>query len=116
MPHLIIHYSRELESEMDLPICLETLSTMLGEVESIRRTDVKARAIATSASIVGESTSRIRTFNIQLLVMPGRPAAIIATVADRLLEESRRMVPGPVEITVEIRDLEPERYRKVRVE
>jgi 5-carboxymethyl-2-hydroxymuconate isomerase len=115
MPHLIIHYSRELENDIDLSTCLEALSNMLGNIESIRRTDIKARAIAATASIVGESGSGLRTFNVQLFVMPGRPAPLLATVADKLLEESRRIVPGPVEITVEIRDLEPERYRKVRI-
>lgn len=115
MPHLILHYSKELESAVTIGDLLENLSRTLGEVESIRREDIKARAIAITDYLVGPGGSTMRTFNIQLLVMPGRPPEIISTALDRLLEESRRLVPGPVEITVESRELDPSRYRKVRI-
>jgi 5-carboxymethyl-2-hydroxymuconate isomerase len=115
MPHLILHYSKELETHVSIGQLLETLSRTLGEIESIRREDIKARAIPITDYVVGNTGSTVRTFNIQLVVMPGRPPEIIATALDRLLEESRRLVPGPVEITIESRDLDPNRYRKVRI-
>lgn len=115
MPHLILHYSKELENTVTIGDLLETLARTLGEIESIRREDIKARAIPITDYLVGNTGSTVRTFNLQLLVMPGRPPEIIATALDRLLEASRRLVPGPVEITIESRDLDPSRYRKVRV-
>lgn len=115
MPHLLLHYSKELENTVTIGDLLETLSHTLGEIESIRREDIKARTIPITDYIVGNTGSTVRTFNMQLLVMPGRPPEIIATALDRLLEVSRHLVPGPVEITVESRDLDPSRYRKGRI-
>ncbi len=111
MPHIIIEYSRALESRVDFPALLGTLHETLAD-QGIDVARIKTRGIALDHAVVGERGVEGSMVHGTLLLLEGRDVATKRRYGDALYNVMKTIlqtVPACA-VTLEMRDMVKETY------
>jgi 5-carboxymethyl-2-hydroxymuconate isomerase len=118
MPHLTVEYTSNLIG-LDVRQVLATLNAALAESGHFDSPDIKSRAVRLDDILIGDGTDFGAYVHVTLRLMEGRAAEIKARLGARLLAELRKFLrndrPYPVQLTVEICELDRSSYAKVVV-
>ncbi len=117
MPHLTLEYSDNLAEPVDFDALFARLHAALAEPGAFRLQDLKSRAVAHRDFRVGAGVPGSAFVHLTLAIFAGREPAQQERIADRLLEIlldsfARSRAERSCEITVEIREMRRETYRK----
>lgn len=118
MPHLTVEYTSNLIG-LDVRQVLATLNAALAESGHFDSPDIKSRAVRLDDILIGDGTDFGAYVHVTLRLMEGRAAELKARLGAKLLAELRKFLrndrPYPVQLTVEICELDRSSYAKVVV-
>lgn len=111
MPHLVIEYSRNLETEIDIPVLLGRLHSALAAA-GIDQARIKTRGIALSHVVVGNAGEMGRMIHATLSLLEGRDIETKRLYGDPLYALMKHAVEqiGACAVTLEIRDMVRDTY------
>jgi len=116
MPHLTLEYTGNLPG-LDVRQALVSLNTALMDSGYFEGPDIKSRALRLNEFLVGDDSKAVAFAHATLLLLSGRTSEVKATLAQRLVQVLRDSVRGdgltPVQLTVEVGELERSSYAKV---
>ncbi|MBX3107853.1 MAG: hypothetical protein KF743_01600 [Fimbriimonadaceae bacterium] len=111
MPHIQVDHSPDFDPSPLLPL----LTTELSAIESVDPAAVKAYCRPAAAFSPGTGAPK-GFIHLSVCVLAGRPGSVLAQMADRLDSVARTYlagrVPYPMSLTLEIREMDPQTYRK----
>ena len=119
MPHLVLQYSANLGSPIDLAGLFRELHDRLSAVADVAIGNFKSRAQRQSDVLVGDGSpaNAFVHLDISLLTRPAEARAAIAEAALQVLKS--RLAPAlaglDTHLTVHVHDLDPKVYRKAVV-
>lgn len=111
MPHIVVEYSKALESNVDFPKLLKELHLDLVGRDTVGHEHVKTYALPISFCEVGLDETPNSMLHVILKLLPGRPVVLKNEMAQGLRTILRAYV-GDISVTVEIQELEAETYCK----
>lgn len=113
MPHAILEYSANLKPEIkqtQLLLALHQIATSSG---LFKPTDVKSRAYEADEFLVGEQGAEGRFAHLRVYMMQGRTPEQKRSLSEPLFDAMRNALPKGTSVTVDIRDLDKECYKKI---
>ncbi|MBX3110904.1 MAG: hypothetical protein KF857_02755 [Fimbriimonadaceae bacterium] len=116
MPHLQLEVTEGLPEVADLTSVLRELADALGAMETVEPKAVKAYAHVRDTWAMGRGASP-GFVHLTVCVLSGRPLDLRRQMADRLYEVlaghfSRSLAGGLASLTLEVREMDRETYRK----
>ncbi|MEW6644484.1 MAG: 5-carboxymethyl-2-hydroxymuconate isomerase [Pseudomonadota bacterium] len=109
MPHIVCHYSvpQEMPPVRDILLALHHAAAATGVVKA---EDLKLRALPfTDYLVAGEQRS---FFHVSLYMLAGRTAEQKAQLSVELRKTLSALLPSTHSISVDIRDMDPDAYKK----
>lgn len=114
MPHIHVRLSKEIAAKVDGEEVLRSLVETLSQLETIRPESVKAYLSVHDAYAVGQGHPP-ELAHCTVAILDGRPPEIRQQIADRMYESFRSLIAQAqtdVGITLEVREMAKEQYRK----
>jgi len=120
MPHLVLEYSANVPDAPDFGRVLLDLHDALIASALFERKDIKSRAVRHDVFAVADGAEDRAFVALSIAILEGRSDDVKAALSEGALEVLQRAFPklvagGRGAISVEIRDLHRESYRRVRV-
>lgn len=117
MPHLHLETTADLPENGAIPDILEALVAKLSEFESITSSAVKAYHTLRVNWAMGEGAAP-GFAHLTIAILSGRPIELRKFIADGLWAELQAqfadsVAAGDAQLTLEVREMEPETYRKM---
>lgn len=109
MPHIIVEYSQNLESQIDVPNLLHELHQALA-AEGIDKERIKTRGIALNHAVVGDEGTDDDMMHTTLLLLEGRDIPTKKKYGDALYAVMNKCAPNGYAVTLEIRDMSKDTY------
>lgn len=109
MPHIIVEYSQNLESQTDIPNLLHDLHQSLA-AEGIDKARIKTRGIALNHAVVGDEDADDDMMHATLLLLEGRDVPTKKQYGDALYAVMNKSAPNGCAVTLEIRDMSKDTY------
>jgi 5-carboxymethyl-2-hydroxymuconate isomerase len=119
MPHLVLEYSANVPDRPDLGRLLLDLHEALVASALFERKDIKSRAVKHDVFAVGDGAPDRAFVALSIALLDGRADEVKAALSEAALDVLCRAYPdlvagGRGAVTVEVRDLHRESYRRVR--
>ena len=116
MPHIILETTSDVVENQDLVDILERLVTKLGSFETVSPASIKAYHSLRHTWHMGEGAPN-GFIHCEVAILTGRPQSLKEAIADGMFAELVSCFPGSREskeasITLEVREMEKETYRK----
>ncbi|MGO1068988.1 5-carboxymethyl-2-hydroxymuconate Delta-isomerase [Lysobacter sp. CA199] len=114
MPHLILHYTANLEG-FDPDRALARINQALADSGHFNEADIKSRALRLDRYRIGTAESGRGFVHAQLKVLPGRDAALRKALSDTVLSVLRELLPAhhpESQLCVEVDELDAGAYTK----
>ena len=119
MPHLVVEYTGNLRERFDAHATLAKLNQELDAVGEFVSEDIKSRAHALEAFVVGVAGREEAFIHVELAILAGRSPELKELVLQRLLGVLREQAVAPpgmrMQITVRIVDIDRHGYAKAIV-
>lgn len=109
MPHIIVEYSQNLESQIDVPNLLHDLHQSLA-AEGIDKARIKTRGIALNHAVVGDDGADGDMMHATLLLLEGRDVQTKKQYGDALYAAMNKCATNGCAVTLEIRDMVKDSY------
>ncbi len=109
MPHIIIEYSKNLESQADVSALVHGLHDVLA-AQGIDKARIKSRAVAVNHAVVGDKGADGVMAHTTLLLLEGRDVATKKQYGDALYKVMQDSAPEGCSLTLEIRDMIKDTY------
>jgi 5-carboxymethyl-2-hydroxymuconate isomerase len=110
MPHIIIEYSANLSSMIDVPVLMGELHGALDGLYNVAQDRLKTRAIKLDDYLVGIHGQAGQMVHITLKLLTGRPTEARKEMGQILANIARKYIPPESALTVEIVELDKETY------
>jgi len=91
LPHLIVEYSKNLDSVVKLSTLSNALHQCLAEQETVKLESIKTRTITASNVVIGD-TKKEHFIHTTLLLLPGRSESLKKIMGERLLEKTKLII------------------------
>ena len=116
MPHIELKTTANLPRALDVADLLKQLVDKLSTFETVKPAAIKAYHVPVKRWVMGEGAPK-GFAHCTVSVLSGRPVELRAQMADAMVEVMRKalapdMRAGEVSVTLELREMEPETYRK----
>lgn len=111
MPHIVVHYSKPLESTVNISDLLKALHHDLSTRETALLGDIKTYAMPLTFSLVGEDDKNNEMIHVILKLLPGRSVSLKKEMIEGLRDVVRNHV-STVAVMAEVQELELETYCK----
>jgi 5-carboxymethyl-2-hydroxymuconate isomerase len=113
MPHLIIDYSPNLDSAIDMAGLCDHLRVVAGSLEAFPAAGVRVRAIATNHYSIADGNPAHGYIDVSVRLRGGRPDDVKKASVQALFEATRDfiapvMAKQPIALSFEMRDIDPE--------
>lgn len=111
MPHIIVEYSKNLESQIEIPAMLQTLHTALAD-QGVDAARIKTRGIAVDHAVVGDQGMDGKMLHATLLLLEGRDDATKKQYADPIYAAMKAATADITNcaVTLELRDMAAATY------
>ena len=110
MPHCIIEYSKELETEVEPSTLLSSVYYGAFESELFSESDIKVRALAFDHFTTGNT--RQNFIHVTVKILSGRNIGQRTKLSQLILHKLNKLALKSVSLTVEITEIEKESYVK----
>ncbi len=114
MPHIIVHYSKELSGRIDMPALVDDLHADLASRDTVTLAQIKTRAIAIEHSKAGGMDKPNEMICITLKLLSGRSDALKEEMGHGLLTCAKSYtdkLDSPCAVTVELIHLDQHYYQ-----
>ena len=113
MPHLIIDYSRNLESTIDMAELCNHLRIVACGLDAFPAAGVRVRAIAADHYSIADGNPAHGYIDVSVRLRGGRPADVKKASIEALFEATREfiapvMAKQPIALSFEMRDIDPD--------
>lgn len=108
MPHIIVEYSDNLSSKVDVQNLVEQLQDSLA-AQGVDKSRIKSRAVKLEHYAVGDQGKDGVMVHVTLLLLEGRDAETKQRYAHPLHDIVRKALPEAA-VTLEVRDMASETY------
>lgn len=113
MPHLIVEYSGNLDSELDISALLKALHDTAISIEALPIGGVRTRAARREHFEIADGHEDNAFINVTLRIAEGRPIEVRKDVGEKLFATLRRHVDKiynnrPLALSLEIQEIDPE--------
>ena len=117
MPHLIIEYSANLESDIDFEALTRTMHETAAGIEALPLGGIRTRAARRDNYRVADGHPANGFINVTLRLAEGRPSAIRRIIGEKLFGRLRSFTrpayeKRPLSLSFEIQEINPERRWK----
>ncbi len=110
MPHIVIEYSRELESSVAVSTLMQTAFDAAVAAAIMKPEDIKIRALPyTHFRLEGGAKSFV---HVTCRLLAGRTTEQKVGLSTRLRERMATLLPGVHSISIDIIDMDPDTYKK----
>ena len=112
MPHVVIEYSSNIEQSVKMGNIAMRAHDLLIATGLFNTADIKTRTYATQDYLVGEQGPDGCFAHISVAIMEGRPLEKRQALSEALRDMLAEALPEEVSISVEVRELLKDVYRK----
>ncbi len=110
MPHIVIEYSRELDSSVAIDALMQTAFDAAVASALMNPEDIKVRALPYAYfRLEGGATSFV---HVSCRLLAGRTGEQKARLATQLRQRLSALLPGVHSISIDVIDMDPEAYKK----
>ena len=110
MPHCIIEYSNDLETEVETSTLLSSVYNAALESELFFENDIKVRALAFKYFTIGQTWQKF--IHVTVKILSGRTLEQRKALSQLILNKLKNLVSNSVSLSVEIAELDKESYAK----
>ena len=112
MPHLIVEYSENLESVLDMSSFCDHLRKTACRIEAFPSAGIRVRAFSARHYSIADGNPAHGFIDISVRLRAGRPQEVKEAAAQMLFEEAREFVAdymqtNPLALSLEMRDIDP---------
>jgi 5-carboxymethyl-2-hydroxymuconate isomerase len=121
MPQITLEYSGNLPSLPDVRDLFLEVHTVLMEIAGIDPMNCKSRAYRTETFLLGKGESDDGFVHLEIAFFKGRSPEVKKSIGNAVSDRLKRFFgeigfPSPIQISTEIRDIEPELYFRALLE
>ena len=118
MPHLTLEYSAPVPISISIPEVLARLHAALEPLDLFAIEEIKSRAVPHALTYVGRGAPESVFLHLTVAILSGRDLATRQRIADTCVASLQESLADllrrhPCDVTVEIREMQRETYRKV---
>lgn len=118
MPHLNLEYSSNIRQNVDFQVVFRDLHRVLNEVGQVTLNNCKSRAGKLDTFYIGDGDEEHALVHLEIALLAGRSSQLKSAISSAALEVLRKHYQETLDfrglqISVEIRDIERETYRKI---
>jgi len=113
MPHAVIDYSANIEEEVIDADVVNLVHSALSDSGLFQAKDIKTRAYIAGDYMVGEKGPDGNFVHVAVAILEGRSAEQKQKLSQSVFDAVRKELPAVDSLTVEIRELAKDSYRKI---
>jgi 5-carboxymethyl-2-hydroxymuconate isomerase len=111
MPHIVIEYSKTLETKVDVTLLMQNAVNVLIDSEQFTPPAIKARALAYSDVVLHESFTDF--IHVTVSILEGRSTTIRSEITDSIFKLLKKHTSDKrVSLSVDLHEMNKEVYRK----
>jgi 5-carboxymethyl-2-hydroxymuconate isomerase len=110
MPHLVVEYSEGALGEIPASVLMQRLHDTAGQTGVMAADDIKVRVRGFGDFLVGGKRDSFVHLSVYLLA--GRPPAQKRSLSVALRQTMVDLLPHVISLSVDIRDMDPDAYKK----
>jgi 5-carboxymethyl-2-hydroxymuconate isomerase len=121
MPQITLDYSANLPALPDVRALFREIHTVLMDIGGFEPINCKSRAYRTEAFLIGNGEGNDGFVHLEIAFFKGRSPEVKKSIGDAVSDRLKRFFrgigfPSSIQISTEIRDIEPEFYFKALLE
>ena len=109
MPHIVLEYSQNLETQLNVPAVLLALHEMLA-VQGIDQHRIKTRGVPLKDVLIGQKGADGQMMHITLSLLEGRDIETRRKYGQALYDTLKAHAPDECSVTLEVREMVQETY------
>ncbi len=109
MPHIILEYSKSIETHVDISAALSDMHDTLA-AQGVDKARIKTRAVSLEHNIIGDTGPTGQMIHVTLLLLEGRDVATRQQYGQALYDILQPYVPEACSLTLEVREMHKDTY------